>query len=160
MSLFDTYFILHILFMVGIIILCTAVGMPTRYWMILGTKIRARFLHSRGEKLKKALQSQGVTFSSDESFLDRGVGLAIDHQRGLIFLAQPKGKQYQTTILPKARLGAHATLINQIDGFHRCFLKISETGTNSQTWLLPCADSELADEINDRLEQFALSTAS
>lgn len=159
MPFFDTYVFLHILFMIGIVILCTAVGMPTRYWMILGAKIRERFLHAKGEKLKKALQSQGVTFSSDESFLDRGVGLAIDHQRGLIFLAQPDGKQYQTTILPKARLGAHSTLINQVDGFQRCFLEISETGADAQKWRLPCADSELADEINNRLEQLAPCTA-
>lgn len=155
MPFFNTYVLLHILFMIGIIVLCTAVGMPTRYWVILGARIREHFLHTKGEKLKKALSLQGVDFSSDESFLERGVGLALNHQHGLIFLAQPEGKQYKTAIIPKTQLGAHSTIINQVDGFHRCFLEISETGAHAQKWLLPCADSELADDINSRLEQFA-----
>lgn len=151
MPFFHVYVFLHIFFMIGIIVLCTAVGMPTRYWVVLGGKIRERFLHTKGEKLKKALQLQGIDFPSDESFLDSGVGLAINYQSGLIFLAQPDGKKYKTAIFSKAQLGAHTTIINQVDGFQRCYLEISETGKNAKTWRLPCADSELADEINNRL---------
>lgn len=153
MSLSDLYTLFHILFMVGIILLCTVVGMPTRYWVVLGGWARGRFLQAKGEKLQKILALQGVSFSADESFLDRGVGLAIDHKRGLVFLAQPDGKQYQTAILPRANLGAHETIVSQENGFHRCFVEISEIGTSARKWLLPCADSDLADEINHRLEE-------
>lgn len=153
MSLSDLYTLFHILFMIGIIVLCTVVGMPTRYWIVLSGWAKGRLLHAKGERLQKALAQQGASFSADESFLDRGVGLAIDHKRGLVFLAQPDGKQYQTAILPMAQLGAHATVVRQEEGFHRCFIEIYETGAAMRKWLLPCADSDLADEINYRLEE-------
>lgn len=159
MPFFHVYIFLHIFFMIGIIVLCAAVGMPTRYWVVLGGRIRAHFLYAKGRKLKKALQLQDIHFSSDESFLDRGVGLAIDHQRGLMFLAQPEGSHYQTAILPKAQIGAHTTIINQVEGFHRCYLEVLENGANAKKWRLPCADLDLADEINDKLTQFTSLTA-
>lgn len=151
MSFSDLYILFHILFMIGIIVLCTVVGMPTRYWVALGAWARERLLDAKGEKLKKALALQGANFSADESFVDRGVGLAIDDKHGLVFLAQPDGKRYQTAILPVARLGAHETVVRQDEGFHSCFVEISETGAKARKWLLPCTDSDLADEINNRL---------
>ena len=152
MSFPDLYTLLHILFMIGIIALCMVAAMPTRYWVILGSWARGRLLHAKGEKLKKVLALQEASFSADESFLDRGVGLAMDHKRGLVFLAQPNGKQYQTAILPKTQLGAHETIVLQENGFHRCFIEIFQTGAAARKWRLPCVDSDLADEINDWLE--------
>lgn len=152
MSFSDLYALFHILFMIGIILLCTIVGMPTRYWIRLGGWAKKRLLLTKGEKLQKALALQGENFASDESFIDRGVGLAIDHKRGLVFLAQPDGKHYQTAILLRAQLGAHETIVRQEEGFHRYFVEIVETGATARKWLLPCTDSDLADEINERLE--------
>lgn len=153
MALPQIYLLLHILFMIGIIVLCMVAAMPTRYWMAVCAWGRKFLLQRKGEKLKKALALQGENFSSDESFLDRGVGLAIDHRHGLIFLAQPDGQRYQTTILQKSQLGTHATVIRQEEGFHRCFVEIAETGAASRKWLLPCVDSDLADEINRSLSK-------
>lgn len=110
MQLPQLYSVLHILFMLGIIALCAVTGMPTRYWRALAAWGRKRWLRAKGEKLRKALALQGADFSSDESFLDQGVGLAIDHKRGLVFLAQPDGRHYQTTILSMSQLGPHTTL--------------------------------------------------
>lgn len=151
MSLSDLYLLLHIFFMIGIILLCAIAAMPTRYWMALAAWGRRRLLQTKGEKLQKALALQGAVFTADESFLDRGVGLAMDHKQGLVFLAQADGKQYRTAILSKAQLGAHTTIVRQDEGFHRCFVEILETGATPRKWLLPCADSDLADEINSRL---------
>lgn len=151
MSLSHTYLLIHILFMIGIVVLCMVAAMPTRYWRGLAAWGRQKLLRAKGEKLQKALALQGVHFAADESFLDRGVGLAMDHKQGLVLLAQPEGKQYQTAILAKSQLGAHTTIVKQVEGFHRCFVEIEQTGTQARTWRLPCADSELADEVNDRL---------
>lgn len=153
MSLYEVYFTIHILLMIGIIALCAVTGMPTRYWRTLAAWGKQRWLRAKGEKLQKALALQGTNFSSDESFLERGVGLAIDHTQGLVFLAQPEGNQYQTAILPKSQLGGHTTVVRQDEGFHHCFVEIEQTGVSSRKWLLPCADSDLADEINNRLSQ-------
>lgn len=153
MSLQDLYILLHILFMIGIIVLCMVAAMPTRYWMALAAWGRRHLLHRKGEQLQKALALQGAAFAADESFLDRGVGLAMDHKQGLIFLAQKEGKQYKTAILPKVLLGAHTTIVRQDEGFHRCFVEILEAGATPRKWLLPCTDSDLADEINLRLSQ-------
>ena len=153
MSLPQLYLLFHILFMIGIILLCMVAAMPTRYWLTLASWVRRSLMRAKGRKLQQALALQGVEFSADESFLDRGVGLAIDHQRGLVFLAQPDGKHYQTTILPKAKLGTHMTIVQQEEGFHRCFVELSERDQTAHKWLLPCADSELAEEINTRLTQ-------
>ena len=153
MSLFALYFTIHVLLMIGIIALCVVTGMPTRYWRALAAWGRQRWLRGKAKKLQKALAVQGADFASDESFLERGVGLAIDHTRGLVFLAQPEGKQYQSAILPKSQLGAHATVIRQEEGFHHCFVEIEQTEAPTRKWLLPCADSDLADEINERLSQ-------
>lgn len=154
MSFFHVYVFLHILLMLGIIALCAGAGMPTRYWLALGSRIRQRFLQNKGKKLKKALRLQGIDFPLDESFLDCGVGLAIDHQRGLIFLAQPEKDKYETAVLSKAQLGTHTVFINQVDGFQRCYLDISQIGDCEKKWRLPCADADLATEINDALGQF------
>lgn len=153
MSLSQLYFLFHVLFMIGIIVLCVVAAMPTRYWMLLSEWVRKRLVRAKGKELQKAIALQGVEFSSDESFLDRGVGLAIDHQRGLVFLAQPDGKKYQTDVLLKSKLGQHRTIIRQDEGFHRCFVEIQELGLSERKWLLPCADSDLADEINNRLDE-------
>lgn len=150
--LFPTlYLVIHILFMLGIIVLCTVAAMPTRYWQILGSWGKQRLSHAKGKKLQSVLALQGVRFEGDESFLDRGVGLAIDHKQGLVFLAQPDGKQYQTAIVPKTSLGPHAAIIRQEDGFHRNFVEILETSSPTRKWLIPCSDSDLANEINSRL---------
>lgn len=153
MSSTMSYILFRVVFVIGIILLCMVAAMPTQYWLNLAAYGRRRLLQAKGAKLQRALALQGVDFDSDESFLDRGVGLAIDHKHGLIFLAQPEGEAYQTAILSKAQLGAHTTLIRQEDGFHRCFVEISETSPTPRTWLLPCADSDLADEVNERLRQ-------
>lgn len=153
MTISQLYLLFHVLFMIGIIILCMVVGMPTRYWWAVAAWLRHRLLNSKGKKLQKALALQGEEFLSDESFLDRGVGLAIDHKRGLVFLAEPDGKHYQTAVLPKSQLGEHRMVVQQADGFHHFFVEISETGTAPRKWRLPCADSELADEINRKLNK-------
>lgn len=153
MALPQIYLYFHVLFMIGIIVLCMLAAMPTRYWMGVSAWGRQYLLRKRGDKLKKALALQGENFLSDESFLDRGVGLAIDKGKGLIFLAQKEGQRYKTAILPKSQLGTHETIIRQEDGFQRCFLEISQIGPSAHKWLLPCMDSDLADEINSRLNE-------
>lgn len=153
MQLPQLYSVFHILFLLGVIALCVVTGMPTRYWRALAAWGRRRWLRVKGERLRKALALQGVNFLSDESFLDQGVGLAIDHERGLVFLAQPDGGQYQTAILSTSQLGAHTTVVRQEDGFQNCFVEISESGTATRKWLLPCADSALANEINNQLNK-------
>ena len=126
MQLPQLYTLFHIFFMLGIIALCTITGMPSRYWVVLGAKARRFLQQGKRKRLHQAFAAQGQAFTADESFLEQGVGLALDHQRGLVFLAQPNGKDYQSAILPKTHLGAHAAIVRQEEGFHHYFVEIAD----------------------------------
>ena len=141
----------HVLFMVGIIILCLVAAMPTRGWMLVSDKTK-RFLR-RGikRKLEAALAAQQQAFHPDESYLPQGVGLALDHARGLVFLAQPEGEMFRCAIQPQTQLGSYRLVVEQENGFHRCFIEILQAGEAQPAWRLPCRDSEVANEIDRTL---------
>lgn len=141
----------HVLFMIGIIILCLVAAMPTRGWMLVTDKSK-RFLR-RGikRKLEEALAAQKQAFTPDESYLPQGVGLALDHTRGLVFLAQPEGETLRCAIQSQAQLGPHRLVVDQENGFHRCFIEIAQVGQAAASWRLPCRDSEVANEIDQTL---------
>lgn len=141
----------HVLFMIGIIVLCLVAAMPTRGWMLVAAKGKSFLRRGIKRKLEAALAAQKQPFSPDESYLSQGVGLALDHTRGLVFLAQPEGDVFRCAIQPQTQLGPHRLVVEQENGFHRCFIEIPQIGQGLPAWRLPCRDSDVANEIDQTL---------
>lgn len=141
----------HLLFITVTLILCAVAAMPTRAWLAMGERLNASLLKRKQARLKAALAAQSRPFWPDESFLDRGVGLAVDHARKLIFLAMPDGAQMRAEILPLSAIGSHKAQTRQENGFQENFVEITAPGGIRPLWRLPCGDAALADEVNGAL---------
>jgi hypothetical protein len=145
--------IFHWLFIIGTLILCAVAAMPTRGWLIISERVKGNVVHRKQKRLEEALAAQRHAFSPDESFLDRGVGLAVDHAQRLVFLAMPDGAQMRAEILPVAALSAHETSMRLDNGFQEYFVEISTPGGLRPSWRLPCGDAALADEVDGALSR-------
>ncbi|MGE4481907.1 hypothetical protein [Acidocella sp.] len=99
-------------------------------------------------QLEQALAAQQRPFTPGESFLDRGVGLAIDHAQGLVFLATPDKAGMRADILPASALGTHSARTKLDNGFQEHFVEIGAPGTTRPAWRLSCPDTALAVEVD------------
>ncbi|MDE1907581.1 MAG: hypothetical protein KGH75_14140, partial [Rhodospirillales bacterium] len=133
------------------LVLCAVAALPTRFWVRTGEWGKTRLLRGKQARLKDALAAQRRPFTPDESFLDRGVGLAVDHERKLVFLACPQNGGMRAEILPSSALGQHEARIVSDNGFQENFVEILTPGTANPVWRLPCGDSELAAEVDSAL---------
>ena len=143
--------IFHWLFIIITLLLCAVAALPTRFWVRVGEWVKTRGLQGKQARLQAALVQQRRPFTPDESFLNRGVGLAMDHERKLVFLACPQNGRMRAEILPSSALGQHMVLMQSDHGFQENFVEISIPGTAQPVWRLPCADSELAAEVDNAL---------
>lgn len=152
MGVASIFTFLHVLFMLGIIVLCLVAAMPTRAWAVVAERFK-RFMARRvRQRLEAAFSTQSQNFSADESYLPYGVGLALDHASGLVFLAEPEKSALRSAVLPRAQLGAPRMVVEQRDGFHHYFIEIEQAGGNRPVWRLPCQDADLAAKIEQRLQ--------
>ncbi len=145
--------IYHWLFLITTLGLCIIAGMPTRFWMRMGEWITSRALRGKQVRLWNALGAQHHPFTPDTSFIERGVGLAMDHTRNLVFLAVPEGGQMKARILPRSALSAHAARMQSDNGFHQYFVEIITADSANPVWRLSCENATLAAEIADTLSQ-------
>ncbi|MBU6449922.1 MAG: hypothetical protein KGQ26_09895 [Rhodospirillales bacterium] len=143
--------IFHWLFIIITLLLCAVAALPTRFWLRTGEWAKARGLRGKQVQLKDALAAQRHPFTPDESFLDRGVGLAVDHERKLVFLACPQNGAMRAEILPSSALGPHEARILSDNGFQENFVEILTPGLANPVWRLPCGDTELAAEVDSAL---------
>lgn len=143
--------IFHWLFIIITLLLCAVAALPTRFWLRIGEWVKTRLLRGKQARLKDALAAQPSPFTPDESFLDRGVGLAVDHERKLVFLACPQNGKMRAEILPSSALGQHEALILSDNGFQENFVEILTPGMANPVWRLPCTDAELAAEVDSAL---------
>ena len=143
--------IFHWLFIIITLVLCAVAALPTRFWLRTGELIKARDLRGKRLRLQKALAAQHLPFTPDESFLDRGVGLAMDHGRKLVFLACPQGGGMRAEILPSVALGGHEACMQSDHGFQEYFVEISIPGKAQPVWRLACENAELAAEVDGAL---------
>jgi hypothetical protein len=145
--------IFHWLFITGTLILCVVAAMPTRGWLALGSWVKNGALKRKQKRLEDALAAMQQPFRPDVSFLDRGVGLAVDHAHRLVFLAMPDGAQMRAEILPATALGAHQARTKLDNGFQEHVVEIAAPGSARPFWRLICDDAALADEVNGALAQ-------
>ncbi len=143
--------IFHWLFIITTLVLCAVAALPTRFWLRTGEWLKTRRLRGKQARLQEALAAQRRPFTPEESFLERGVGLAIDHERKLVFLASPQNGRIRAEILPNAALGQREVLVLSDHGFQENFVEISTPGLANPLWRLPCADAELAAEVDRAL---------
>lgn len=147
--------IFHWLFIISTLILCAVAAMPTRAWLALADKFRNSTTRQKQRRFEAALAAQTQAFTPEQSFLPRGAGLALDHKRGLVFLAEPDGAQMRAAILPVSALGAHAARTLADNGFQEYVLEVEAPGTAHPSWRLRCADSDLAQEMDGALSNAA-----
>ncbi len=145
--------IFHWLFIISTLILCAVAAMPTRAWLSIAERVKTSTVRRQQKRLEEALAAQRRPFTPDESFLDRGVGLALDHAQGLVFLAVPDGAQTRAEILPASALGAHEARMRLDNGFQEHFVDISAPGAARPSWRLPCGDAALAFEVDGALSR-------
>ena len=145
--------VFHWLFIVTTLVLCAVAGLPTRFWLRSGEWLKSRGLRGKKIRLEEALAAQRRPFTADESFLDRGVGLAIDDKRRLVFLASMEGGGIRAGILPSTALGEHKVQMQSDNGFQEYFVEISAPGTAHPIWRLHCEDAELAAEVDGAISR-------
>lgn len=145
--------IFHWLFIISTLILCAVAAMPTRGWLALGERLKGGALKRKQRRLEAALAAQLQPFQPDVSFLDRGVGLAVDHAHKLVFLAVPEGAKMYAEILPASALGAHQALTRLDNGFQDHVVEIAASAGARPLWQLFCGDAALAAEIDGALAQ-------
>lgn len=152
MSVASIFTVIHVLFMLGIIVLCLVAAMPTRGWMAVAEKVRRFMARGMRQRLEAAFSKQSQPFTPDENYMPYGVGLAFDHRRGLVFLAAPDKAALRCAIQPQAQLGAHRMVVEQKDGFHHYFIEIDQADSQRPAWRLPCQTADLAARIDQRLQ--------
>ncbi|MBU6419300.1 MAG: hypothetical protein KGQ79_06170 [Proteobacteria bacterium] len=145
--------IFHWLFIITTLVLCAVAVLPTRFWLRSGEWIKTRGLRTKQTRLQSLLAAQRQPFTPELSFLERGVGLAVDKGRALVFLASSENGGMRATILPCAALGGHALRMLSDNGFQEYFVEISTPGTAQPLWRLDCDDAPLAAEVDDALSR-------
>ncbi len=145
--------IFHWLFIITTLILCAVAAMPTRGWLAVAERFKSSTLQRKQKRLEAALAAQRRPFTPDESFLDRGVGLAVDHVQKLVFLAMPDGAQMRAEILPASALGTHEARTKQDNGFQEHIVEIAAPGATHSSWRLLCDDASLAFEVDGALSR-------
>lgn len=145
--------IFHWLFIIGTLILCAVAAMPTRGWLTIAGRLKGGTTRRKQKRLEEALAAQHRPFTPDESFLDRGVGLAVDRTQQLVFLAVPDGAQMRAEILHTSALGEHTARTELDNGFQEHFVEIATPGAIRPFWRLPCGDAALADEVDGALSR-------
>lgn len=145
--------IFHWLFIITTLVLCAVAVLPTRFWLRSGEWIKTHDLRTKQTRLQKLLAAQRQPFTPELSFLERGVGLAVDKGRALVFLASSESGGMRAAILPRAALGEHAMRMLSDNGFQEYFVEISAPGTTQPLWRLDCGDAQLAAEMDDALSR-------
>ncbi len=143
--------IFHWLFIISTLILCAVAAMPTRGWLGMAERVKNRTMRHKQRRLEEALAGLHRPFLPDVSFLDRGVGLAVDHAHRLVFLAMPDGAQMRAEILPASALGAHEARTRLDNGFQEHIVDIVAPGAARTSWRLSCGDAALAAEVDGAL---------
>lgn len=158
MSFYWAWIAFHWVFITVTLILCIVASMPTRGWMRLGAWVKGRLTQRTQSRLEAALAAAPQPFTAQTSFFARGGGLALDGGRGLVFLAIPEGKALRSLVVPAAhvRVGAVRTLVE--NGFQQIVLELQVVGDG--LWRLPCADMDLAHDMQAALAGFAMAGGS
>ena len=98
-------------------------------------------------------RAAGTGFTADKDFFPRGVGLALDRARGLLFLAECDGGVMRSVLLPVSALRAVRGGDSGDDGVYDHFVDVTVQGRGKPSWRLLCGeDSTLAAEVAQVLE--------
>lgn len=142
-------------FLVLLFVFCAVSSMPTRAWLAAGAWLQAARTRSARRAVARELArlTRRTPFTPETSFLPRGIGLAVDRTRRLIFVATREGKAAHGAILDLDRVTGSASGDAYHYGFEDHYVDLAVRDTAHPVWRLWCGeDAALAAEINRAIE--------
>jgi len=142
--------------MIFTFILCAISSFPTKWCADLWSWMAALWHGHVVRQLERemARKTAGTGFSAAVSFLPRGVGLALDPARKLLFLAADDGGGVRSALLPFTALRAARTGEGSDRGFYDHYVDIDVQDEQHPLWRLLCGEKpELAAAVRQALRE-------
>jgi hypothetical protein len=130
--------------------------LPTRWYTAMADWLRGFSARRHQQQFTRELarQSQGRPFALDKSFFADGVGLALDFNQRLLFIATHEEGGLKSIICPFPALKTHSRGERRDNGFYDYYVELTLDDPAHPIWRLVCGENpELAAQIAAVLDE-------